>query len=233
MVGVGLFNIIIVEDNTELREGLEDHLSQEGFRVSALEDGEQLSAAISANTPDAILIDLNLPHEDGIDIITRIKRAYLRLGVVVLTARVRSLDRKQAYEAGADVFLTKPAGAEEVSTVLKSVCRRVVPAAQDKDWVLDLRGHRIVPPGGHGIDLTGRECVLMHELALSAHLLSFNRLNEVLGDADASEQVNKIRIEQLISRVRQKLSPTLRRGASIKVLRGKGYRLCIKVRVET
>lgn len=232
MVGVGLFNIIIVEDNSELREGLEDHLSQEGFRVSALEDGEQLSAAISANTPDAILMDLNLPDEDGIDIIKRIKRAYPRLGVVVLTARVRSLDRKQAYEAGADVFLTKPAGAEEVSTVLKSVCRRVVPAAQDKDWVLDLRGHRIEPPGGHGIDLTGRECVLMHELAMSAHLLSFNRLNEVLGDADASEQVNKIRIEQLISRVRQKLSPTLEGGASIKVLRGKGYRLCITVRVE-
>jgi len=62
--------------------------------------------------------------------------------------------------------------------------------------------------------------------------LSFNRLNEILGDADVSEQVNKIRIEQLISRVRQKLAPTLGGGASIKVLRGKGYRLCITVRVE-
>jgi DNA-binding response OmpR family regulator len=227
-----LYNIIIVEDNTELRQGLEDHLSQEGFRVAALEDGEQLSAAINANTPHAILVDLNLPNEDGIDIIKRVKRAYPQLGVVVLTARVRSLDRKQAYEAGADVFLTKPAGADEVSTVLKSVCRRVAPVAQDKDWVLDLRGHRIVPPGGHGIDLTGREFLLLHELALSAHLLSFNRLNEILGDADVSEQVNKIRIEQLISRVRQKLAPTLGGGASIKVLRGKGYRLCITVRVE-
>ncbi len=70
------------------------------------------------------------------------------------------------------------------------------------------------------------------ELALSARLLNFYRLNEVLGDADASEQVNKVRIEQLISRVRQKLSPSLGGGASIKVLRGKGYRLCIPVRVE-
>jgi DNA-binding response OmpR family regulator len=89
-----------------------------------------------------------------------------------------------------------------------------------------------VPPGGQAIDLTGRECLLLHELALSAHLLSFYRLFEVLGDADVSEQVNKIRIEQLISRVRQKLSPTLLGGASIKVLRGRGYRLCITVRVE-
>ncbi len=227
-----MFNIIILEDNNELRQGLEDHLSQEGFRVAAIEDGERLSEAISANNPDAILVDLNLPHEDGIDIIKRLKQAYPLLGVVVLTARVRSMDRKQAYGAGADVFLTKPAGADEVSTVLKSVCRRVAPLGQDKDWVLDMQAHRIIPPGGHGIDLTGRECLLLHELALSAPLLSFNRLFEVLGDADVPEQVNKIRIEQLISRVRQKLAPTLGGGASIKVLRSKGYRLCIAVRVE-
>jgi len=231
-VDIGVFNIIILEDNNELRQGLEDHLSQEGFRVAAIEDGERLSEAISANKPDAILVDLNLPHEDGIDIIKRLKQAYPLLGVVVLTARVRSMDRKQAYDAGADVFLTKPAGADEVSTVLKSVCRRVAPLGQDKDWVLDMQAHRIIPPGGHGIDLTGRECLLLHELALSAHLLSFNRLFEVLGDADVPEQVNKIRIEQLISRVRQKLAPTLGGGASIKVLRSKGYRLCIAVRVE-
>ena len=227
-----MFNIIIVEDNADLRQGLEDHLSQDGFRVAALEDGERLSNAINANKPDAILVDLNLPHEDGIEIIKRVKLAYPRIGVVVLTARVRNLDRKEAYEAGADVFLTKPAGAEEISIVLKNVCRRGVPLARDKEWVLDLRGHRILPPLGQAIELTGRECILLHELALSAHLLRFYRLNEVLGEAGVSEQVNKVRIEQLISRVRQKLSPRLDGGASIKVLRSQGYRLCITVRVE-
>ena len=227
-----MFNIIIVEDNAELRQGLEDQLSHDGFLVAALEDGERLSDAINAHKPDAILVDLNLPYEDGIEIIKRVKLAYPRMGVVVLTGRVRTIDRKEAYEAGADVFLTKPAGAEEVSTVLKSVCTRVAPIAQDKEWILDFQGHKIVPPGGRALELTGRECLLLHELALSARLLSFYRLNEVLGDADASEQVNKVRIEQLISRVRQKLSPSLGGGASIKVLRGKGYRLCIPVRVE-
>ena len=227
-----MFNIIIVEDNTELREGLQEHLAQEGFRVAALEDGEQLTAAFNVNTPDAILMDLNLPNEDGIDIIKRVKRAYPRLGVVVLTGRVRSIDRKQAYEAGADVFLTKPAGADEVSTVLKTVCHRLTPVTPHSDWVLDLRGHKIVSPGGHAIALTGRECLLLHELALSAHLLSFNRLFEVLGDTNVSDNVNKIRIEQLISRVRQKMAYTLGRSPSIKVLRGKGYRLCFTVRVE-
>jgi DNA-binding response OmpR family regulator len=227
-----LFNIIIVEDNNEPRPGLADHLSQEGFLVSALEDGERISEAINANKPDAILVDLSLSHEDGIDIIQRVKRAYPQLGVVALTARMSSIDRKQAYAAGADVFLTKPAGAEEVSTVLQSLCRRVVPLAQGKEWVLDLRGHQIVPPLGQAIELTGRECILLHELALSAHLLRFYRLNQVLGDADVSDQVNKIRMEQLISRVRQKLAPSLGGGASIKVLRGQGYRLCITVRAK-
>ena len=227
------FNIIIVEDNTELRLGLGDHLEQEGFRVSALEDGENLSSVINERAPDAILIDLNLPNEDGIDIIKRVKRAYPRLGVVVLTARVRNIDRKLAYEAGADVFLTKPAGADEVSTVLKSVCRRIAPPIQNKEWILDLRGHRIVPPGGNAIELTGREYLLLHELALSAHLLTFHRLLEVLGDVEVTEQVNKIRVEQLVSRVRQKLAPTLGGGASIKVLRSKGYRLCIPLLVQS
>ena len=222
-----MFNIIIVDDNAELRQGLENYLSQDGFRVAALEDGERLSNAINANKPDAILVDLNLPLEDGIDIIKRVKRAYPRLGVVVLTARVRSIDRKMAYEAGADVFLTKPAGPDEVSMVLKSVCRRVAPLAQDREWLLDLKGH-----SGQAIGLTGRECLLLHELALSAPLLSYYRLFEVLGDADVSEQVNKIRIEQLISRLRQKLAPTLGGSASIKVMRSRGYRLCITVRVE-
>ena len=149
-----MFNIIIVEDNAELRQGLEDQLSHDGFLVAALEDGERLSDAINAHKPDAILLDLNLPHEDGVEIIKRVKLAYPRMGVVVLTGRVRTIDRKEAYEAGADVFLTKPAGAEEVSTVLKSVCRRVAPIAQDKAWILDFQGHKIVPPGGRA-DLTG------------------------------------------------------------------------------
>ena len=230
---MSLYNIIIVEDNTELRISLGDHLEKEGFRVCALEDGENLSSAIHENAPSAILMDLNLPQEDGVDIIKRVKRAYPRVGVVVLTARVRSIDRKLAYEAGADVFLTKPAGVDEVSTVLKSVCRRVAPAAKANDWILDLRGHRIVPPGGNAIELTGRECLLLHELALSAHLLTFHRLFEVLGDDEVAEQVNKIRVEQLVSRVRQKLAPTLGGGASIKVLRGKGYRLCIPLLVQS
>jgi DNA-binding response OmpR family regulator len=227
------FHIVIVEDNIDLRLGLLDYLEQEGFRVSGLDDGEGLSTIIASNRPDAILMDLNLPHEDGVDIIKRLKQAYPQMGIVVLTARVRSIDRKLAYEAGADVFLTKPAGADEVCTVLKSLCYRVAPPPHDKDWTLQLLAHSIVPPDGRAIELTGRECVLLHEMALSSQLVSFDQLNEVLGDRSVSEQVNRIRIEQLISRVRQKLSPTLGGGASIKVLRGKGYRMCIRIRVKT
>ena len=115
-----MFNIIIVEDNAELRQGLEDQLSHDGFLVAALEDGERLSDAINAHKPDAILLDLNLPYEDGIEIIKRVKLAYPRMGVVVLSGRVRTIDRKEAYEAGADVFLTKPAGKRVIATRKRS-----------------------------------------------------------------------------------------------------------------
>lgn len=227
------FHIVIVEDNTDLRLGLHDYLAQEGFRVTGLEDGEGLSAVIANNAPDAMLLDLNLPLEDGVDIIKRVKQAYPRMGIVVLTARVRSLDRKLAYEAGADVFLTKPAGADEVCTVITSLCQRIAPPSEDQDWTLQLLAQSLVPPHGHAIQLTGRECQLVHEMALSSQLIRFDRLNELLGDRGVSEQVNRIRIEQIISRVRQKLAPALDGAASIKVLRGKGYRLCIRIRVRT
>lgn len=227
------FHIVIVEDNTDLRLGLHDYLAQEGFRVTGLEDGEGLSAVIANNAPDAMLLDLNLPLEDGVDIIKRVKQAYPRMGIVVLTARVRSLDRKLAYEAGADVFLTKPAGADEVCTVITSLCQRIAPPSEDQDWTLQLLAQSLVSPHGHAIQLTGRECQLVHEMALSSQLIRFDRLNELLGDRGVSEQVNRIRIEQLISRVRQKLAPALDGAASIKVLRGKGYRLCIRIRVRT
>lgn len=227
------FHIVIVEDNTDLRLGLHDYLAQEGFRVTGLEDGEGLSAVIANNAPDAMLLDLNLPLEDGVDIIKRVKQAYPRMGIVVLTARVRSLDRKLAYEAGADVFLTKPAGADEVCTVITSLCQRIAPPSEDQDWTLQLLAQSLVSPHGHAIQLTGRECQLVHEMALSSQLIRFDQLNEVLGDRGVSEQVNRIRIEQLISRVRQKLAPALDGAASIKVLRGKGYRLCIRIRVRT
>lgn len=226
------FHIVIVEDNTDLRLGLHDYLAQEGFRVTGLEDGEGLSAVIANNAPDAMLLDLNLPLEDGVDIIQRVKQAYPRMRIVVLTARVRSLDRKLAYEAGADVFLTKPAGADEVCTVITRLCQRIAPPPEDQDWTLQLLAQSLVSPHGHAIQLTGRECQLVHEMALSSQLIRFGRLNELLGDRGVSEQVNRIRIEQLISRVRQKLAPALDGAASIKVLRGKGYRLCIRVRVK-
>ena len=137
MVGLGLFNIIIVEDSTELPQGLEDHLSQQGFRALMLETGEGLSSVANAMAPGAIRLDLYLPNEDGMDIVKRVKPACSGFGVKVLTARVRNIDRILAYEADADVCLTKQAGVAEVCTVLKSICRRIAPQYRIKNgfWI--------------------------------------------------------------------------------------------------
>ncbi len=226
---MGTINIIIVEDNIALRQSLEEFLSSEGMLVRGVESGEELDKEIIKTPPDALIMDLNLPGEDGIDIIPRVKRAYPDMGVVVLTARVRTLDRKEAYAAGADVFLSKPAGADELSNVIHSLVRRAKSASGSGAWVLERLGHKITPPHPEPISLTPSECLLLHALALSPDLLPFHRLLSDFGDTAMDEKTNKERIEQLVYRVRQKLSAFADGAPTIKVMRGQGYRLCIPI----
>ena len=222
-------NIIIVEDNIALRQSLEDFLSSEGMLVRGVESGEELDREIIKAVPDALVMDLNLPGEDGIDIIPRVRKAYPDMGVVVLTARVRTQDRKDAYAAGADVFLSKPAGAEELSNVIHALVRRAKSASGTDAWVLERWAHQITPPHNEPIPLTPSECLLLHALALSPDLLPFHRLLTDFGDPAMDERTNKVRIEQLVYRVRQKLSAFSNGAPTIKVMRGQGYRLCIPI----
>ena len=184
---MGTINIIIVEDNIALRQSLEEFLSSEGMLVRGVESGEELDKEIIKAPPDALIMDLNLPGEDGIDIIPRVKKAYPDMGVVVLTARVRTQDRKEAYAAGADVFLSKPAGADELSNVIHSLVRRAKSASGSGAWVLERLGHKITPPHPEPISLTPSECLLLHALALSPDLLPFHRLLADFGDPAAHD----------------------------------------------
>ena len=173
-------SVILVEDNISLREALEHHLVDAGFSIRGVGDGQELNQELAISKPDVIVLDLNLPEEDGISIAKRVRLAYPSMGIVMLTARVRSIDRHEGYDSGADVYLTKPVNPSELTTVLQNLCRRISPQADNPSWSLHLASLQLVSPAKEAIKLTVSEAKLLQELALSGELLSMSRLIEAV-----------------------------------------------------
>ena len=225
-------SVILVEDNISLREALEHHLVDAGFSIRCVGDGQELNQELAISKPDVIVLDLNLPEEDGISIAKRVRLAYPSMGIVMLTARVRSIDRHEGYDSGADVYLTKPVNPSELTTVLQNLCRRISPQVDNQVWTLHLASLQLVSPANEVIKLTVSEAKLVQELALSGDLLSMSRLIEVFGDIDLPEPTNKLRIEQVVSRVRRKMDVLLGGQPSIKAVTRLGYKLFVPVVID-
>ena len=225
-------SVILVEDNISLREALEHHLVDAGFSIRGVGDGQELNQELAISRPDVIVLDLNLPDEDGIRVSKRVRLAYPTIGIVMLTARVRSIDRHEGYDSGADVYLTKPVNPSELTTVLQNLCRRISPQVDNQAWSLHLASLQLVSPAKEVIKLTVSEAKLVQELALSGELLSMSRLIEVFGDIDLPEPTNKLRIEQVVSRVRRKMDVLLGGQPSIKAVTRLGYKLFVPVVIE-
>jgi DNA-binding response OmpR family regulator len=222
-------SVILVEDNIALREALEHHLTDAGFSTRGVCDGQELNQELAISMPDVIVLDLNLPEEDGLSICKRVRQAFPAIGIVMLTARVRSVDRHEGYDSGADVYLTKPVNPSELTTVLQTLCRRISPQVDSQSWSLHLSSLQLVSPLKEVIKLTVTEAKLVQELALSGDLLSMSRLIEVFGDIDLPEATNKLRIEQVVSRVRRKMDVLLGGQPSIKAVTRLGYKLFVRV----
>lgn len=218
-------SVMIVEDNVRLREELSDYLRDEGLAVTAVSDGDEMNAALEFNMPSIVILDLNLPGEDGIAIAKRLRSALPSIGVIMLTARVRSIDRNEGYAAGADVYLTKPTSPDEIVQVIKNLQRRLSPAEAPSDWVLDTEKN-IVLLGSQGqLALTSLETLLIKELILHGRFISHDDLMYYLGDHNESTEFNKSRFEVLISRIRKKVGTITDPNSFIKVIRGRGYQL--------
>ena len=218
-------SLIVVEDNETLRSELVLYLSEEGFSVRGVGSGEELSQAIEAQPTDILILDLNLPEEDGISITRRIRRSLPTVGIILLTARVRSTDRLEGYASGADVYLTKPTRPEELVAVVTNLFARLNVGTGPLPWQLDMAGLMLHSPEGAMIELTGTEARLLKELAVNGQFLDHATLLLRFGNTDQSEKVNKARIEVLISRLRSKLGAHISSGFDIKALRGQGYQL--------
>ena len=147
--------ILVVDDETTLRETLVEALESEGFRVVAAADGREALAKFRAERPDLVLLDLMLPELSGIEV-CRIIRAESGVPIVMLTAKDSELDKVVGLELGADDYVTKPFSVRELSARIRALFRRTEqavaveepPAAVDLGHVqVDLAGHRLLRDG--------------------------------------------------------------------------------------
>jgi DNA-binding response OmpR family regulator len=119
--------IALVEDYRTHREELEDLLRAEGFDAHGVESGEALTALLQRKGSfDLVVLDLNLPGEDGLSIARRLQSTSPATRIIMLSGRVKGSDKIQGYEAGADVYLTKPQRPKELLAVIWALTRRMV-----------------------------------------------------------------------------------------------------------
>ena len=164
----------MVEDEADLRDDLVEYLDRCGFEVRGASRGAELDRLLESGPADVIVLDVNLPDEDGFSVARRI-RASSHAAIIMLTARSSLIDRVIGLELGADVYLVKPVDFREVEAQVKALMRRMqkgttplaapepppaAPAAMAdarKAWVFDDIEWRIQPPTGAAVPLTATE----------------------------------------------------------------------------
>jgi DNA-binding response OmpR family regulator len=164
-------HVLVVDDDPTVSDVVRRYLEQDGFRVRLAADGLAALAAVAAETPDLVVLDLMLGGIDGLEVCRRLRRALPDLPVVMLTALGEEADRVVGLEVGADDYVTKPFSVRELVLRVRSVLRRAAPSTEDDRPVLlrdgDLTadtGRRIAELGGRPLALTVREFDLLEFL---------------------------------------------------------------------
>ena len=234
--------ILIVDDDREIRSLLADYLDSNGYSTVTAADGYAMATALNANKIDLIVLDLNLPGDDGLTLCRNL-RAHSAMPVIMLTARSEALDRIIGLEMGADDYLSKPFEPRELLARIRSVLRRAnsptmigahdtVQKLKFGDWTLDVTARHLLNPQGLVIALSGAEFRML-EIFLEHpnRVLNGDQLLNIMHGRDADPFDRSIDIQ--ISRLRQKLGEDARSPQIIKTVRNGGYVLSVSVLKES
>lgn len=222
-----LAHIMVVEDDESLASWIADYLNSHGYEVSVATRGDDALVLIKRDEPDLVVLDLNLPGLDGLEVCRRAREIYTR-PILMLTARIDDADEVLGLDTGADDYLAKPVKPKVLLARIKALLRRGTP---------DEPGN-ILRIGGLYLDPSSRTVTLSGEaIGLSSHEFDLLLLLAVqAGTAVSREQlISQMRgieydgfdrsIDISISRLRKKLDDTASAPTRIKTVRGKGYLL--------
>ena len=227
--------ILIVEDEPELVRILRSYLEQAGFSVITAGRGDSGLSSWESKRPDLVILDLNLPGRDGLDVAREIRRKS-DTPIIMVTARVEETDRLIGLELGADDYITKPFSPREVVARVRAVLRRAgsAPAAAHLirfgDLELDLDAHA-VSRSGLDVDLTPTEFNLLSVLAGQPGRV-FSRLQLLESAQGTAYEGYERTIDAHIKNLRAKIEPDPKNPKYIETVFGIGYRMSREVSNE-
>jgi len=220
--------LLLVEDHHAFREMLAESLETLGYQVCAFDSAETALESDAALDAEIALLDLNLPGEDGLFLAEQLRVKSPKMGIIMLTVRNAIADKLAGYEIGADLYLSKPVGPEELDAAIQALCRRI-----NLSHTVDLTLHHdrceVCNQNQTCVVLTDEEATLLTALALAPHCkLKFWQLAEKL-ELDLDSDTLRTNLEKRISRLRQKLMQLEQPASAIKAIRNHGYKLTLSV----
>jgi two-component system KDP operon response regulator KdpE len=221
--------VLVVDDEPAILRAVQTNLMRHGLQVGTAASGQEALQAIERFHPDVLVLDLGLPDMEGIDVIRAI-RAHSSLPIVVLSAREAERDKVQALDLGADDYLTKPFGVDELLARVRVALRHAArppqgtaPVFRTGELEVDLERRRVAV-GGREVHLTPTEYELLKALVTHANKVLTDRmlLQQVWGSAYGDEAHY---LHVYVARLRKKLEPDPQAPRYIGTEPGVGYRL--------
>lgn len=218
--------ILVVEDERLLCDGIAEDLELEKYAVDRCYDGEEAYERLFVEPYDLVILDLNLPGMDGLELLKRIRKERPELRVLILSARAQLSDKVIGLDLGADDYLAKPFALEELEARVRTLLRRTFiqrePQVQVGALTLDTTAREITAYGS-ALPLTPKEFAILEHLMLNqGRWISQEELVEHVWDTDANPFSNSIRTH--VSSLRRKLRACLD-DDPIQTKVGRGYRL--------
>jgi two-component system KDP operon response regulator KdpE len=219
--------VLIVDDEPQILRFLKPALEASGYQVLHAASGHEALRLIANSAPDLIVLDLGLPDMDGTEVIHGV-RGWTSIPIIVLSAWGQESQKVAALDAGADDYVTKPFGMDELLARLRAAVRRAAPAPDEPvvstpDFTVDLAAKQVIRSNGEDVRLTPTEWQLLEILVRNNGRLVTQRqlLREVWGPSYETE-TNYLRV--YLAQLRRKLEPEPSRPKYLLTESGMGYR---------
>jgi two-component system KDP operon response regulator KdpE len=223
--------VLVVDDEPHLRRTLSINLRARDYEVETAADGRSALQVLGERIPDVIVLDLGLPDLDGVDVLRRV-REVSTVPVVVLSARHDSDDKVEALDAGADDYVTKPFGMDELLARIRAAVRRGSPETHESivvstpDFTLDMGERHATDRDRREVRLTPTEWRLLEALARRpGHLVTHTELLQAAWGPAYGRELNYLRV--YANQLRRKLEPDPAAPRYLLTEPGVGYRLMV------
>jgi two-component system OmpR family response regulator len=226
----GFFDVLIVEDEPDLCDVLVTSLTSYGLNTRGVHDSRELDNEYALKPARILLLDLNLPGEDGYSIAVRYRKTYPNIGIVMLTARGDLLSRRAGYAEGADQYFVKPVDHQELALALHSLARRL--SSDGISWVVDVFRKVLVTPDLRSCELTYNETKILTSIAEGAGAVVKRSVIFGAQNCLADEFVDQ-RLETALSRLRRKMRLQGLPSLPVKACPGIGYAFVDAVSIRT